>query len=362
MPKIPLALTFDDVLLLPQLSEILPTEVNTETVFAKNIKLKIPLISAAMDSVTESALAIELGRLGGLGVIHKNLSVQNQAGEVAKVKDQKYLAAAAVGASGDFMERAEALIKAGADALIVDTAHGHSKRVLEAVKQIKKFNKSVAVVAGNVATKEGTLALIKAGVDAVKVGIGPGSICTTRVIAGVGVPQLSAVLDAVSAAKKYKIPVIADGGIKLSGDIVKALAAGASAVMLGSLFAGTDEAPGEIMEDEHQGGKKFKVYRGMGSMGAMELGSKDRYGQDKVSTGKLVPEGIEGRVNYKGPLEQVVNQLVGGLKSGMGYLGAKNLKELAKKAKFVQITAAGLKESHPHNIQITKVAPNYRHE
>jgi IMP dehydrogenase len=372
MIKIPLALTFDDVLLQPNYSEILPTEVSTAARFSKNISLKIPVASAAMDTVTESALAIALAKLGGIGVIHKNMTAELQAGEVAKVKTagkqiglsanksghSGYLCAAAVGASGDFLQRADELVKAGADAIVVDTAHGHSKRVIEAVKLIKKnYGKKVDVVAGNIATAEGARALIAAGADAVKVGIGPGSICTTRVVAGVGVPQISAILACAEVCRKAKVPMIADGGIKLSGDIVKALAAGGNTVMLGGLLAGTDEAPGEIIIDD---GKKFKSYRGMGSMAAMKLGSKDRYGQDGLAVSKLVPEGVEGRVAYKGSLESVINQLVGGLKSGMGYLGAKNLDELHTKAKFVQITSAGLKESHPHDIQITKQAPNYQ--
>jgi IMP dehydrogenase len=373
MKKIPLALTFDDVLLQPNYSEILPTEVNTQSRFSKNIILKIPITSAAMDTVTESALAIALAKLGGIGVIHKNMTAELQAGEVAKVKTagkqisssanksghSGYLCAAAVGASGDFLQRADELVKAGVDAIVVDTAHGHSKRVIEAVREIKKKYRNIEIVAGNIATAEGARALIAAGADAVKVGIGPGSICTTRVVAGVGVPQMSAILACAAVCRKAKVPLIADGGIKLSGDIVKALAAGGSTIMLGSMLAGTDEAPGEIIIDD---GKKFKSYRGMGSMAAMRLGSKDRYGQEGLAVSKLVPEGVEGRVAYKGSLEAVVNQLVGGLKSGMGYLGAKNLDELYKKAKFVQITSAGLKESHPHDIQITTQAPNYYKE
>ncbi|MDE2311922.1 MAG: IMP dehydrogenase [Patescibacteria group bacterium] len=356
MLKIPLALTFDDVLLLPNYSQVLPTEVGTEARFSKRVSLKIPLCSSAMDTVTESALAIKLAELGGIGVIHKNLPAERQAAEVAKVKAAKHVVAAAVGASGDFLQRVEQLVKAGADAIVVDTAHGHSQRVIEAVKTIKGKYRQVDVVAGNVATAGGAKALIAAGADAVKVGVGPGSICTTRVVAGVGVPQLSAIMDCAAVCRRAKVPLIADGGIKLSGDIVKALAAGGNTVMVGSLLAGTDEAPGEVTIEN---GKKYKAYRGMGSMGAMALGSKDRYGQDSLTVSKLVPEGIEGRVAYKGPLAEVANQLVGGLKSGMGYLGAANLDQLYKKAKFVQITSAGLKESHPHDVQITKQAPNY---
>jgi IMP dehydrogenase len=265
------------------------------------------------------------------------------------------LVGSAVGASGDFLERAESLVKAGTDVLVVDTAHGHSKRVIEAVKKIKsKFN--IQVIAGNVATFEGAKALVSAGADAVKVGIGPGSICTTRIVSGCGVPQIFAIQEAVRACKPKKIPVIADGGIKYSGDIVKALAVGASCVMIGSLFAGTDEAPGEVIVDQN---KKYKAYRGMGSLGAMNLGSKDRYGQEGVVSNKLVPEGVEARVEYKGKVESVVYQLLGGLKSGMGYCGAKYIQELQKQAKFVRISTAGLRESHVHDVQITSQAPNY---
>ncbi len=348
-------LTFDDVLLMPNYSEIAPTEAEVNTSLTKKIQLKIPIISSAMDTVTESSMAIALGKLGGMGVIHKNLSIVQQAEEVRQAKTAKVLVGSAVGASGDFLERAESLIKAGTDVLVVDTAHGHSKRVIEAVKKIKsKFN--IQVVAGNVATFEGAKALVSAGADAVKVGIGPGSICTTRIVSGCGVPQIFAIQEAVRACKPKKIPVIADGGIKYSGDIVKALAVGASSVMLGSLLAGTDESPGQIIVEQ---GKKYKAYRGMGSLGAMDLGSKDRYGQEGVAGGKLVPEGVEARVVYKGSVEAVVYQLVGGLKSGMGYAGAKNLQVLQKTVNWVRITSAGLIESHTHDVQITKSAPNY---
>lgn len=395
--KFPEYLTFDDALLLPQYSEVLPTEVLTAGRFSKNIRLNTPLCSSAMDTVTESQMAIALAQSGGIGVIHKNLSIDNQSGEVRKVKsanqrisespyaqasgdfqsvnqqvgglasvdkEGRLRAAAAVGASGDFLQRAESLVEAGADVLVVDTAHGHSKRVLEAVKALKKSFKNIDVVAGNVATKEGALALIKAGADGVKVGVGPGSICTTRIVSGCGAPQLSAILDCAPVCRKAKVPLIADGGIKYSGDIVKALAAGAFSVMLGSLLAGTDESPGEIIESPLTGGgKKYKAYRGMGSLGAMEKGSKDRYGQDKVlALSKLVPEGVEAVVPYKGSAARIISQLVGGLKSGMGYCGAKDIVSLQKKARFVRITNAGLKESHPHGITIAKQAPNYHLE
>ena len=351
-------LTFDDVLLKPQYSEVVPTEVDTASFFTAKISLSTPVVSSAMDTVTESPMAIALAKEGGLGVIHKNLSIERQAEEVQKVKSQNLQVAAAVGATGDFLDRAKALVKAGVDAIVVDTAHGHSKRVLDAVKQIKKEMPEAQVVAGNVATAEGAKALVEVGVDAVKVGIGPGSICTTRMVSGCGVPQITAIMEAV-AAVEGKVPVIADGGIKFSGDVAKAIAAGASCVMLGSLLAGTDEAPGEVFE-EH--GKKFKSYRGMGSLGAMNEGSKDRYGQDKVVGGKLVPEGVEARVPYKGSVINIIEQLVGGLRSGMGYCGAANIAEFQKEAEFVRITNAGLRESHVHDVQIAKKAPNYNLE
>ncbi len=366
------ALTFDDVLLVPQYSEVVPTDVDTTGWFTAKIKLKEPITSSAMDTVTEGKMAAALAEIGALGIVHKNFSVAEQARQIEIVKTKKVssekhpfanldklgrlIVGAAVGASGDYFERAESLVRAGVDVLVVDTAHGHSKRVLEAVKTIKRKLK-VQVVGGNVATYEGTKALIAAGADAVKVGIGPGSICTTRMVSGCGVPQIYAVQEAVRAAKLKKIPVIADGGIKYSGDITKALAAGASSVMIGSLLAGTEEAPGEVFEEN---GKQFKFYRGMGSLGAMNQGSKDRYGQEKVVGGKLVPEGVEARVPFKGSVLNIIEQLTGGLRSGMGYSGAKNVVELQKRAKFVRITGAGLRESHVHDVQIVKKAPNYQ--
>lgn len=479
-------LTFDDVLLIPAYSEILPADTDTSTQFSRNIRLNIPLCSSAMDTVTEANLAIALAQQGGIGVIHKNFSIAEQAEEVdkvkrsesgmivdpvtirddalvsealkvmerfkisgvpvvdennllvgiitnrdlrfetrfeipvsdvmtkqplvtvpigttlnqAKVKLQKHRiekllvvddngllkglitvkdiqkairypnaakdelgrlrVAAAIGATGDFMERAEALINARADAIVVDTAHGHSSRVIKAVKKIKKKFPDVEVVAGNIATAEATLSLIDAGVDAVKIGIGPGSICTTRVVTGAGVPQISAIIECVNAAKNSGVPVIADGGVKFSGDVAKAIAAGADSVMIGSLFAGTEEAPGETILFQ---GRTFKTYRGMGSIGAMKKGSSDRYAQEgTVSDSKYVPEGIEGRVAYKGTLAEMVTQLVGGLRSGMGYTGCKSIVDLQTNAKFIRITSAGLRESHVHDVIITKEAPNYRIE
>jgi len=479
-------LTFDDVLLLPDYSEVLPLEVSTATNFTRKIKLQIPLCSSAMDTVTEANLAIALAQQGGIGVIHKNLSIERQAEEVDKVKrsesgmivdpvtifpdrpvsaalgvmenykisgvpvvdkdgvlvgiitnrdlrfetrydipvsevmtpqplvtvpvgttleDAKSVlqkhriekllvidetghlkglitvkdiqkaikyplaakdelgrlrVAAAIGATGDFAERAAELVKTRVDCIVIDTAHGHSSRVIEAVKKIRHAYPETQIIAGNVATGAAAKALIEAGVDAIKVGIGPGSICTTRVVTGAGVPQISAIMECVAAARPEGVPVIADGGVKFSGDIVKAIAAGADTVMIGSLFAGTEESPGETILYQ---GRTFKSYRGMGSIGAMKQGSKDRYSQeDTMSEQKLVPEGIEGRVAYKGTLADMVTQLVGGLRAGMGYTGCHNIAELQQQAKFIRITSAGLRESHVHDVIITKEASNYRLE
>ena len=471
-------ISFDDVLVLPSKSEVLPKDVDIATRLTNKIKLNIPIISAGMDTVTEARLAIAIAREGGIGIIHKNMSIDRQALEVDKVKRSEHgvivdpfylspenlvgdalelmeryrisgvpitegpklvgiltnrdlrfeddttkkikevmtkenlvtapegtnlddamkilkkhkieklpivdehfnlkglitikdiekaikypnsakdekgrlLAGAAVGVTSDMEDRLKALVEASVDVVVVDTAHGHSRGVIEAVFRIKERYPDLQVIAGNVATAEATSDLIKAGADAVKVGMGPGSICTTRVVAGIGVPQVTAIYDCCREAQKHNIPVIADGGIKYSGDIVKAIAAGADTVMLGSLFGGTEESPGEI---EIFKGRSFKVYRGMGSMGAMEQGSRDRYFQEDAK--KLVPEGVEGRVPYKGPLSETVYQLLGGLRAGMGYCGAQNLQEL-KRAKFIRISAAGLRESHPHDIYITKESPNY---
>jgi IMP dehydrogenase len=472
-------LTFDDVLLVPAESGVLPHEVDISTRFSRNICLNVPVVSAGMDTVTESRMAIAIAREGGIGVIHKNMPIEAQAAEVDRVKrsehgiiiDPVFLSpentiqdalelmaryhisgvpvtvqgrlvgiltnrdlrfeedftrpikevmttenlvtapagtsidearnilkqhrieklpivdkdynlkglvtikdiqkmvkypnsckdangrlrvAAAIGVGNGTFERAQALIEAGVDALVIDTAHGHSLGVISQVAKIREAFPQVDIVAGNVATGEATEALIKAGVDGVKVGIGPGSICTTRVIAGIGVPQLTAIMDSAEVAAKYDVPIIGDGGIKYSGDIVKALAAGSSCVMMGSLLAGTEESPGEV---EIYQGRSFKVYRGMGSLAAMKQGSKDRYFQENAS--KLVPEGIEGRVPYKGTVADTIYQMLGGVRAGMGYCGAENLPALREKAQFVKITAAGLLESHPHDVQITKEAPNY---
>jgi IMP dehydrogenase len=481
------ALTFDDVLLKPRASNFIPSEANTTTRITKSITLGIPLISAAMDTVTESRLAIAMAQHGGMGCIHKNMTPEEQAAEVQKVKkyesgmvldpltihpdatlaeamalvrhhnisgvpvverktgklvgiltnrdvrfasdprqkvselmtkdnlvtvektikrdaakkllhkfriekllvvDKQYRCvglitvkdiekaetfpnackdeqgrlrvAAAVGTGKDGFTRAEALIEAGVDVLVVDTAHGHSKGVIDAVRAIKSDYKSTQIIAGNIATADAAKALIEAGADAVKVGIGPGSICTTRIIAGVGVPQLTAIMDVVSVAKKKNIPVIADGGIKFSGDLAKAMAAGAECAMIGGLFAGTEESPGEVVLYQ---GRSYKTYRGMGSVGAMARGSADRYFQQEISDKlKLVPEGVEGRVPFKGPVSGVIHQLIGGLKAAMGYTGSPTIPLLQKNAEFVRITSAGLRESHAHDITITREAPNYRME
>lgn len=367
-------LTFDDVLLIPAESHVLPNEVKLDTKLAPNLQLHIPLISAGMDTVTEGNMAIAMTENGGLGVIHKNLSIEAQVEEVKKAKSKtvdpnlphpavddqgRLLAAAAVGVTSDTFERAESLLEAGADAIVIDTAHGHSAGVLRKIKEIREHFPNATLIAGNVATGEGTAALFDAGVDVVKVGIGPGSICTTRIVAGVGVPQITAIYDAASVAQKYGKKIIADGGIKYSGDVVKALAAGGNAVMLGSMFSGTTEAPGTIFTNE---GKQFKSYRGMGSVGAMsqQHGSSDRYFQGGVNeANKLVPEGVEALVPYKGDVSNIIYQIDGGLRAGMGYVGAGTIEELIENSQFVQITNAGLRESHPHDVQMAKEAPNY---
>lgn len=366
--------TFDDVLLIPAESHVLPNEVDLSTQLAPNLKLNVPFLSASMDTVTETKMAMTMARNGGLGVIHKNMSADDQAKMVAAVKaiendasqypnaavdaNNHLLVAAAVGVTSDTFDRASALLNAGADAIIIDTAHGHSAGVLRKVAEIRHQLPDATLIAGNVATGEGTRALFEAGVDVVKVGIGPGSICTTRVVAGVGVPQLTAIYDAAQVAREFGKPIIADGGMKYSGDIVKALAAGGNAVMFGSMFSGTDEAPGDIIED---GGKKYKTYRGMGSLASMSHGSADRYFQGGVNeANKLVPEGIEARVEYKGSVNDIIFQMVGGLRSGMGYTGSATIQDLIDNAQFVRISNAGLIESHPHDVQITKAAPNYK--
>jgi IMP dehydrogenase len=357
-----LGLTYDDVLLLPDASDVVPSEVDTSTRLTRNITLAVPLVSSAMDTVTESAMAIAMAKAGGIGIIHRNLPIDEQVTHVKLVKGVG-LAGAAVGVGDDGFARAQALIEAGVDVVVVDTAHGHHRAVLDAITRIKNFSSTIEIIGGNVATRAGAQALINAGADAVKVGVGPGSICTTRVVAGVGVPQVTAIIEAAKACNKAGIPLIADGGLQYSGDIVKAIVSGAHSVMLGSLLAGCAESPGELVEID---GLTYKAYRGMGSLGAMQSRgeqksySKDRYMQDDVlSEDKLVPEGIEGKVAYRGPVADVVHQLVGGLRSGMGYAGAPNIETLRREGRLIQITAAGLQESHPHDVLHVADAPNY---
>lgn len=374
----PLGLTFDDVLLLPGYSDFSRSEINLSTNLTKKIKISLPLVSSPMDTVTESELAIELGRLGGIGIIHRNLSIENQAKEVSKVKRGKLLTGAAVGTGRGFEERLKALAKAGVDVIVVDSADGFKKSIIDATKFIKRTYPKIAVISGNIATFDGAKALINAGADALRVGMGPGAICTTRIISGMGVPQITAIQETVRAAKSSGIPVIADGGIKYSGDMAKALAVGASAVMMGSFFASAKEAPGKTIKLKkawvperfknifnHKDEKfyLFKEYRGMGSIGAMKKGTEIKsegefHGKDYKDR-VLVAEGVEGLVPVKGTVKEIVDQAVGGIKSGMYHVGAKNISELWGKARFVQITQASLTESHPHSVLITNPGENY---
>ena len=352
------ALTFDDVTLTPKYSDVLPSEVNTATELSNNLFLKIPLLSSAMDTVTEAKMAIAIAKAGGIGVIHRNLDIQKQIIEIKKVKAKKLLIGAAVGAGPKELKRAEAILKEKVDLIVVDTAHGHSKKVAEIIKKIKtkKTNKT-SLCAGNIATSEAAKFLVKLGVDIIKVGIGPGSICTTRLVAGIGVPQLSAILEVKKGVKNSKIKIISDGGIKFSGDIAKALAAGADAVMIGSLFAGSVEAPGKLIK---KNGKLYKNFRGMGSVGAMNKGSADRYFQKRQKdTAKYVPEGVEGLVRFKGNVDRIIYKLIGGLKSSMGYLGSRKIIHLRNKPNFVKITKAGFYESMVHNIDEVKKGSKY---
>ncbi|MBM4166755.1 MAG: IMP dehydrogenase [Ignavibacteria bacterium] len=351
----PVSLTFDDVLLLPQYSEILPNEVDTSISLSKKLHLDIPIISSPMDTVTESEMAIAIANEGGMGIIHRNFSIERQTEEIKKVKskNKKLFVGAAVGVGEDAKRRAENLVNAGTNALVIDTAHGHSKKVKEMLVFLKKEISEIVIIAGNIGTRDGAKFLIDNGADVLRVGIGPGSICTTRIVAGVGIPQLTAIMETSKIAKRNKIPIIADGGIKNSADVVKALAAGANVVMLGNLLAGTDESPGELIELH---GRRFKHYRGMGSIGAMQGIGGDRYTSGLKATTKTVAEGVEGRVPYRGSLSNVISQIIGGLRSGMGYVGAKNISELHKKAKFTFITKAGMIESLPHNVEITSEA------
>ncbi len=352
------ALTFDDVTLAPKYSKILPSEVDTSIKLTDNLKLKIPILSSAMDTVTESGMAIAIAKAGGIGVIHRNLKIDKQIQEIKKVKKKKLIIGAAVGAGPKEIQRAERILKEGVNLIVVDTAHGHTKKVSEIVKFIKKIkNKKTALCAGNIATPEAAKFLLNLGVDIIKVGIGPGSICTTRLVAGIGVPQLSAILSVRNGVKNKSAKIISDGGIKYSGDLAKAFAAGADAVMIGSLFAGTDEAPGKLIK---RNGKLFKSFRGMGSVGAMNKGSADRYFQTKQKdASKYVPEGVEGFSRYKGDVSNIIYKLIGGLKSSMGYLGSKQIKNLRSKPQFVKITKAGFYESMVHNVDIVKSDTKY---
>ena len=344
--------TFDDVTLIPQYSSVLPSETITANKLSNNLNLQIPLMSSAMDTVTESKMAIAISKLGGIGVIHRNLSIEKQVMEIKKVKKNNYLVGAAIGVNEEDFERAEELSKVKTDLIVIDTAHGHTQKVLNMIRKIKKKLKSCTLCAGNIATGKAAKFLADSGVDIVKVGIGPGSICTTRLVAGIGVPQLSAVLDVKKALRNYRTRIISDGGIKFSGDLAKAIAAGADAVMIGSLFSGTIESPGKIIKYK---GKFYKNFRGMGSVGAMAIGSADRYYQNKSKdVSKYVPEGVEGLVKFKGSVEKIIYNLIGGLKSSMGYLGAKTIKDLQKKDEFVKITKAGFYESMVHNVDHVK--------
>ena len=347
------ALTFDDVTLVPKYSDILPSEVDTSIKLTSSLKLKIPLLSSAMDTVTESKMAIAVAKAGGLGIIHRNLDIKKQILEIKKVKKLRLLVGAAVGAGPNEFKRAELILKENIDMIVVDTAHGHTKKVSEIIKFIKKIkSKKTALCAGNIATPDAAKFLLKLGVDVIKVGIGPGSICTTRLVAGIGVPQLSAILNVRNGVKNKNVKIISDGGIKYSGDLAKAFAAGADAVMIGSLLAGSDEAPGKLIK---RNGKLFKSFRGMGSVGAMNKGSADRYFQIKQKdVSKYVPEGVEGFAKYKGKVEKIIFKLIGGLKSSMGYLGSKQIKYLRDKPQFVKITKAGFYESMVHNVDIIK--------
>ena len=352
------ALTFDDVLMLPRYSNVLPTETNINLKLTNKINLKVPFLSSAMDTVTESKMAIAMAKAGGIGIIHRNLKIKKQSDEIKKVKKMNLLVGAAIGTNIEDIERARSLLDNGVDLIVIDTAHGHSAKVLKVLSKIKKLNNQIAVCVGNIATGEAAKQLCNSGADIIKVGIGPGSICTTRMVAGIGVPQISAIMEVKKALIKKKVKIISDGGIKFSGDIAKALAAGADCIMMGSIFAGTDESPGKKFKLK---GKIYKQYRGMGSIGAMSSGSANRYFQknykDKT---KFVPEGVEGRVEYKGSVSKIIYQLQGGLRSSMGYIGAKNLTEIKKKAKFIKITKAGFYESMVHSVEMTQKTINYK--
>jgi IMP dehydrogenase len=352
------ALTFDDVLLMPRYSSILPSQTNLHTDLGYNLKLKIPFLSSAMDTVTESNMAIAIAKKGGLGIIHRNLSIKDQSSEIKKVKKKNLLVGAAVGTGIDDIERTKTIINAGVDLIVIDTAHGHSDKVIKILSKIKRVNLKKPICVGNIATAEAALRLYNEGADILKVGIGPGSICTTRMIAGIGVPQISAVMEIKKIMKNKKIKIILDGGIKFSGDIVKGIAAGADAIMMGSIFAGTEESPGEKYKHK---GKFYKSYRGMGSIGAMSEGSSNRYFQkNHKDKSKFIAEGVEARVIFKGAVNKILYQLQGGLRASMGYIGAKKIIEIPKKAKFVKITKAGFYESMVHSVEMIKSETDYK--
>ena len=352
------SLTFDDVLLLPQYSDVLPSETDVSLKLTTKLNLGVPFLSSAMDTVTESTMAIAIAKAGGIGIIHRNLNIKKQTKEIIKVKKKKLFVGAAVGTNEEDVDRAKSLIDNGCDLIVIDTAHGHSKKVLKTLSKLKKIDSSIPFCVGNIATGEAAKKLYNSGADIIKIGIGPGSICTTRMVAGIGVPQISAILDVKNALKNKKIKIISDGGIKFSGDIAKALAAGADAIMMGSIFAGTDESPGKKFKFK---GKFYKQYRGMGSIGAMSSGSANRYFQKNFKDkSKFVPEGVEGRVEYKGSVSKIIYQLKGGLRSSMGYIGARNLGQITKNAKFIKITKAGFYESMVHSVEMTQKSINYK--
>jgi len=356
MEAIKEALTFDDVLLLPRFSEILPSDTNITVNLSKNIKLNTPFLSSAMDTVTESMMAIAIAKSGGIGIIHRNLNIKKQSKEVEKVKKKNLLVGAAIGTNTEDIIRAKSLVDSGVDLIVIDTAHGHSKKVLNILKNVKK-NK-IPICVGNIATAEAAKKLYNSGADIIKVGIGPGSICTTRMVAGIGVPQITAIMEVYKALKGKKVKIISDGGIKFSGDIAKAIAAGADAIMMGSIFAGTHESPGKKFKIKN---KYYKQYRGMGSIGAMSAGSSNRYFQKNYKDkSKFVPEGVDGRVEYKGNVSKIIYQLKGGLRSSMGYIGAKNLNDIKKNAKFIKITKAGFYESMVHSVEMIEPTLNYK--
>jgi IMP dehydrogenase len=358
MDTIKEALTFDDILILPRYSNVLPIDTNIALSLTNKINLKVPFLSSAMDTVTESNMAIAIAKAGGIGVIHRNFKIKDQSDELRKVKRKNLLVGAAIGTNQEDLERARLLLDNGVDLIVIDTAHGHSVKVLKTLSKLKKISRKIPICVGNIATGEAARKLYNSGADIIKVGIGPGSICTTRMVAGIGVPQISAIVEVKKALNKKKIKIISDGGIKFSGDIAKALAAGADAIMMGSIFAGTDESPGKKFKIK---GKVYKQYRGMGSIGAMSSGSANRYFQKNYKDkSKFVPEGVEGRVEYKGSVSKIIYQLQGGLRSSMGYIGAKNLNEIKKKAKFVKITKAGFYESMVHSVEMTQKTINYK--